>query len=413
MEGIVSGIISRPARAIALLAAFPLSGLGVGALVGTAYADDCLAAPNSAAPQGSHWYYRIDRVKKLKCWYLHALDEAGQQSAAGATPGIAPSVRLQTTDAQPASSPAPSIGAPISLIPADSARPVKKLAVKPQPVTNTVRNADAEPSVRQGSLAPSIPQARALQDPSQADGSNPITKSATLGATPDAHVEWSGRPAASIPQASDLQKDAPQAEGSNPTPMSAPPDATPNADGSGLEGSFTSPIPQTPALQKDASQADESNPTSVIGTSADPAEEVGEAYLMLKSADQAPDNAVSTAEATDTHALIVFSHKWNISSMGLPAAMPTGETIAILMFGMALVGMLSGVLLIIVETRRERVADHPESTLVNDRNQLDGRERDLEAALLANMMALARPNFNEPQLLPTLKRFNPRPCSPQ
>jgi hypothetical protein len=45
--------------------------------------------------------------------------------------------------------------------------------------------------------------------------------------------------------------------------------------------------------------------------------------------------------------------------------------------------------LMIVETRR--VADHPESSLINDRNQLVEGETDLEAALLANMMALARP----------------------
>jgi hypothetical protein len=33
-------------------------------------ADDCLAAPNSQPPQGSHWYYRIDGAKQRHCWYL-------------------------------------------------------------------------------------------------------------------------------------------------------------------------------------------------------------------------------------------------------------------------------------------------------------------------------------------------------
>jgi hypothetical protein len=33
-------------------------------------ADDCLAAPSAAAPQGSHWYYRIDRPQARHCWYL-------------------------------------------------------------------------------------------------------------------------------------------------------------------------------------------------------------------------------------------------------------------------------------------------------------------------------------------------------
>jgi hypothetical protein len=33
-------------------------------------ADDCLAGPNAAAPQGHHWYYRLDRATHRECWYL-------------------------------------------------------------------------------------------------------------------------------------------------------------------------------------------------------------------------------------------------------------------------------------------------------------------------------------------------------
>src|SRR5215472_3177157 len=33
-------------------------------------ADDCLSKPNTAAPQGSHWYYRLDRTTHRECWYL-------------------------------------------------------------------------------------------------------------------------------------------------------------------------------------------------------------------------------------------------------------------------------------------------------------------------------------------------------
>jgi hypothetical protein len=61
------------------------------------------------------------------------------------------------------------------------------------------------------------------------------------------------------------------------------------------------------------------------------------------------------------------------------------------MFGMALAGFLFSFLLIIVGERREHVADHRKSNLIDDRKQLDGRESDLDAALLANMMALAHP----------------------
>lgn len=50
-----------------------VSATAISAGVGQAQAaDDCLAAPNAASPAGQHWYYRIDRVKQRKCWYLHA-----------------------------------------------------------------------------------------------------------------------------------------------------------------------------------------------------------------------------------------------------------------------------------------------------------------------------------------------------
>jgi hypothetical protein len=32
--------------------------------------DNCIAKPNSAAPQGSHWYYRVDRAANRRCWFL-------------------------------------------------------------------------------------------------------------------------------------------------------------------------------------------------------------------------------------------------------------------------------------------------------------------------------------------------------
>ena len=38
--------------------------------------ENCLAAPNAPAPQGSHWYYRTDFIKQSKCWYLRAEGQA-------------------------------------------------------------------------------------------------------------------------------------------------------------------------------------------------------------------------------------------------------------------------------------------------------------------------------------------------
>jgi hypothetical protein len=40
-------------------------------------ADDCLSGPKEETPEGSHWYYRIDRATKRHCWYLR--EEGGKQ----------------------------------------------------------------------------------------------------------------------------------------------------------------------------------------------------------------------------------------------------------------------------------------------------------------------------------------------
>jgi hypothetical protein len=43
-------------------------------VAGTSHAEsivtDCITKPNSTAPQGSHWFYRLDRVTHRQCWYL-------------------------------------------------------------------------------------------------------------------------------------------------------------------------------------------------------------------------------------------------------------------------------------------------------------------------------------------------------
>ncbi|PJG52835.1 hypothetical protein CVM73_23525 [Bradyrhizobium forestalis] len=48
-------------------------------------APDCLAAPKDAAPQGQHWYYRLDRTTKRKCWYLRAAGDKDSAKTAQAT----------------------------------------------------------------------------------------------------------------------------------------------------------------------------------------------------------------------------------------------------------------------------------------------------------------------------------------
>jgi hypothetical protein len=37
--------------------------------------EECLAAPNSSAPPGSHWFYHLDRSTQRKCWYVRTEDQ--------------------------------------------------------------------------------------------------------------------------------------------------------------------------------------------------------------------------------------------------------------------------------------------------------------------------------------------------
>ena len=76
----MSGQVPRAMGSIALVSTLLVSGLGVSVPTNTARAVDCLSAPNSAAPQNSRWYYRTDRAKQRKCWYLRVADRPSQQA---------------------------------------------------------------------------------------------------------------------------------------------------------------------------------------------------------------------------------------------------------------------------------------------------------------------------------------------
>lgn len=60
----------------------------------TVAADDCLSAPKGQTPEGSHWYYRIERGTKRHCWYLRAegdtLSQAAPQSALSSAKPLPP-----------------------------------------------------------------------------------------------------------------------------------------------------------------------------------------------------------------------------------------------------------------------------------------------------------------------------------
>jgi hypothetical protein len=62
-------------------------------------ADECIEKPNAPAPQGSHWYYRIDRATNRQCWYL------GAEGAKVRAPAREAATRLRTPLPKPAPQP--------------------------------------------------------------------------------------------------------------------------------------------------------------------------------------------------------------------------------------------------------------------------------------------------------------------
>ena len=74
----MSGHIPRPIGSISLVATLLVLGVGIGVPANIARADHCLSAPNSLAPQGSHWYYQLDWATQRKCWYMRPFRRPAQ-----------------------------------------------------------------------------------------------------------------------------------------------------------------------------------------------------------------------------------------------------------------------------------------------------------------------------------------------
>ena len=140
-----------------------VSGIDVG-MPNTARADDCLTAPNSPAPQGTHWYYHVDRTNQRKCWYVRATSQPAQQGAAQATSEAAPAAQSHSMPVSSGPMPATAAAsAPMSISPGNSAPRlphVRILAVKPKlaAAISATTDKSVQGSGQEGSTGPSIPE---------------------------------------------------------------------------------------------------------------------------------------------------------------------------------------------------------------------------------------------------------------
>jgi hypothetical protein len=115
-------------------AIFLISVAGVCFSVLPSRADECLSQPNSTAPKGSHWYYRVDRTNQRQCWYLgteRAKPRPQQQQSASASP--------PPSSFKPAERPAPQTeNSTPQTIPEVAAVPVKTTVIRASAADDTI-----------------------------------------------------------------------------------------------------------------------------------------------------------------------------------------------------------------------------------------------------------------------------------
>jgi hypothetical protein len=113
-----------------LLAGVPLTTASHGAPA-SAEADKCLAGPKGTAPEGGHWYYRVERGTKRHCWYLG--DEKEKVTRA------APAISSASANSASPASPPENAAAQRTIADARAELPPPQMPVEPQTGTTGQR----------------------------------------------------------------------------------------------------------------------------------------------------------------------------------------------------------------------------------------------------------------------------------
>jgi len=115
----------------------------------SADAEDCIAKPNAPAPQGEHWYYRIDHANNRQCWRLGPEGLRVQKSAPQIEKEIAPAAAVQPPEparARRSETTGSSVAAAARAEAAPEPNPAS--AVSSLPFLDTPRMPDLPPSVQ-------------------------------------------------------------------------------------------------------------------------------------------------------------------------------------------------------------------------------------------------------------------------
>src|SRR5690348_6211624 len=105
---------SRTARFISTIFASIIAGAPL-ATISSGEAEDCLSAPSGVSPQGQHWFYRLEKDTKRKCWYLRAAGDkvAAPHSKVTAAPAAKPEPTHSVQDAHAELTAAPVASPPV------------------------------------------------------------------------------------------------------------------------------------------------------------------------------------------------------------------------------------------------------------------------------------------------------------
>ena len=115
----------------------------------SADAEDCIAKPNAPAPQGEHWYYRIDHANNRQCWRLGPEGLRVQKSAPQIEKEIAPAAAVQPPEPARARRPETTGSSVAAAARAEAApEPNPASAVSSLPFLDTPRMPDLPPSVQ-------------------------------------------------------------------------------------------------------------------------------------------------------------------------------------------------------------------------------------------------------------------------
>jgi hypothetical protein len=198
---------------VSFVAGAPFAAMSQGATPAT---DNCLASPQKEAPQGGHWYYRIEHPSNRHCWYLRGEQAASSNvstpasakspspSAASAMPGSVANARAELVSPQMRSDPDASIVT--GQVPAAATGPV---AGADNPAAAKVQDANMLRSV----VASRWPDQLAANTPTD---SAPVTDNSDASAPSDAEVTPQPPAAAVVPLTA---AEAPPARQSGSTQM--------------------------------------------------------------------------------------------------------------------------------------------------------------------------------------------------